>query len=99
MLKTILKHCKYCPTPLENGRSNQTMCKRCKLLHRIEYDRVYKLMQRQGIEINGDTWRFRPHTCPFCDNFIIGRRYCKDCRDKRELICDTIIKELTEVKR
>lgn len=94
---TNVKQCKYCPTLLENAKRNQVMCKRCRRLHNIEYDRLYKVLQKDGIEVIGSRWRLKPYQCPFCGKFSLGRKTCKDCERLREHICDKIIEELTKV--
>lgn len=93
------KHCKYCAEVIESPRRNQVMCKRCKRLHNIEYDRLYKLALRDGIEVVGNVWRLKPFQCPFCGRFSLGRKTCKECERMRSQICDKIIEELTKVTR
>lgn len=88
------KPCKYCQNVIEGARSNQVMCKRCRRLHRIEYQRVYDTFKRQGIESFGSGWRLKQYACPFCNTFILGRRYCKECARLRDLINETIVNEV-----
>ena len=96
---TDTKKCKYCSCLIESPRRNQVMCKRCKRLHNIEYDRLYKLAQRDGGELIGSVWQLKPLQCPFCGKFSLGRKTCKECENMRAKICDQIINELTKVTR
>lgn len=66
------------------------MCKVCRQLHGLEYERLHKHVVRKRSILEFFEW----HKCIICHEHIdFGFDICDQCREKRKLISKVLIEE------
>lgn len=82
--------CKYCEKHFRKSGKHQVMCRQCRKIYKVEYDRLYKLL-RKDVKTFGT---FVKYQCPFCARDVLGRRVCRECTRIRQVISESLTREL-----
>jgi len=85
-------NCRFCNKELFN--KNQEMCKTCKTLYKLEYDRLLQKVRKNPRSVFEF---FEWHKCKVCHEHIdFGFDICNVCRAKRSSISEILVKEFAQ---
>lgn len=86
--------CRFCGKEIQKYNGHQEMCKTCRTLYKMEYDRLLQKVKRDPKSIFSF---FEWHRCKVCREHIdFGYDVCNVCRTKRASISEVLVKEFAQ---